>query len=312
MEPLDKKEDSNNPTDALKTLRTFQGDMEETIHSKNESKISILTEQKKVEEAVTTGTSNKAYVNFDKEENKKENILLTYGVLPIVGVVLILVGGGLIAGIYYYTKSTPTTVVVKETKTMIPYTSKDDVILSKNFTVNELSSTFKNQIETFNQPLGSLLYINFLQQNISDKTKNILPTNVFFNTIAESAPGSLMRSFGDTYMAGVYSSTSNNPFIILSSSDYGQTFEGMLGWEQTMKYDLFNFFPTLSNINNASSSPVWVDVTQNNKNMRALKDENNTTVLVYGFFDKNTVAITSNEKVFLNLLNKYINNKLVH
>jgi hypothetical protein len=60
----------------------------------------------------------------------------------------------------------------------------------------------------------------------------------FLNIVAPSAPDILVRNLKDEYVFGYYSHESNEPFIILKSSNYDSTFAGMLDWETSMYADL--------------------------------------------------------------------------
>jgi hypothetical protein len=120
-------------------------------------------------------------------------------------------------------------------------------------------------------------------------------------------PPSLVRSFGDEYMFGIYSFDTNEPFIILTVDDYAIAYSGMLKWELDAGKDLATLFniPT----QNSSSTLVFKDETAKNKDMRVLKDSAGTPLVLYSFIDRKTLVITKNENVLSAIVGKFLINK---
>ena len=56
---------------------------------------------------------------------------------------------------------------------------------------------------------------------------------------------------------------------------------------------------------------VFIDDVYKNKDVRVLRDNKDKIVLIYGFLDRNTLLITANDKVWSVLVSKYINSQIV-
>ena len=302
--PFDEPEKKYTPNPLLKTLRTYQGDIEETIEKKKESITSIVTaEQKKAD--LPTQVEKKPVI-IPRE--RSSSIFLTFGVLPLAGIILFILGITTLGGIYYYSYLHNAPIPVAVNTTIIPYTDTIDIDINASASSigEQIAESFSNQIKVFNQQVGSVLYLHFTEN------KSDLGENDFFQSIAPDAPPALGRSFNTDYMAGIYSFDQNEPFILMTSDDYGETYAGMLTWESLMKNDLQTLFPDLKNSSFGSSTPAFTDETYGNKDVRVLRNDDGDIVLLYGFLDKKTLIITANEKIFTGVLNKYINTKLVH
>ncbi len=121
--------------------------------------------------------------------------------------------------------------------------------------------------------------------------------------LAPRMPASLVRAFENKYMLGVYSFDTNEPFIILTTNDFPVAYSGMLKWEKDMVADIGKIF----NISVVNSEPplAFTDEALKNRDLRVLKDNENKTILLYSFIDKNTLVITSNENIFNAIIGKY-------
>jgi hypothetical protein len=84
--------------------------------------------------------------------------------------------------------------------------------------------------------------------------------------------------------------------IILEVTDATTVFGALLAWEPTMAADLAGMLET-GNV----PAAAYTDKTIGQTDVRILSDDG-TPVLVYGFIDKNTVAITQDIAAFTSLL----------
>lgn len=301
-EPL-KEHYTTNPD--LKTLRTYQGDVEETIKGKKESVVSIVVAEKE---------SKKEPPNL-LPEKKGMGVFVTRGILPLLGIILFVSGVGALVIIYYKMSSNNAPIEVALNSSLIQYTDKKSVDLDATklpvgISAREIiTKNLSSELSKYNKPAGSVLYLQFLYNKVE------LSSEDFFRNVAVSAPPALTRAFGQKYMAGVYSFDTNGIFLISSVDDYGNAYTGMLKWENSIAEDLPPLFKTseLSSVSFsvASGTPIFKDDAFNNQDVRILRNSSGETVLVYGFADKNTLIITSDEKIYQAIVNKYRNNKLV-
>lgn len=308
----------------LKSLRTYQGDIEEILGKTKGSMSSVvMAEQerrKKEENKVLNTQILDKQTQIQKEEVKESPIEKFVNTLPqqqstdsfvyntkpeqpqihegknrlffYTGLILI-VAGIITVWTVYYLKSSNTKVYVETEKPLVVFSNQIDLNLASTTRNNFIGQITKiiqeNQIEK-----NSVEYIN---------SGDILN---FLEKITPNMPGELKRSLENKYMIGIYSSNEGNrPFIILSENDFGLSFSGMLAWEKNILSDIGDIF----SISQSSTTP-FEDEAYKNKDLRIVKDQNKKTVFVYSFIDKNTILITSDEKSFDAILGKYITGKI--
>jgi hypothetical protein len=111
-------------------------------------------------------------------------------------------------------------------------------------------------------------------------------TDAIMRTLSWGVPGSFVRVLDSSMMFGSVRGGSNEPFIILSSTNFDVAFAGLLSWEATMSADLAPFF----------GEPVngrFTDAITSNRSIRVLRDEAGKERLIYAFVNKNLIVITT-------------------
>lgn len=278
------------PNPNLKSLRTFQGDMQEHIDEKKETvaTIALAEQKKKIERNEPTYTEPSTHSSYT-------------GLLAVVGVIC-LIGGGLIFGGIYFFKTTATEVVKAPIdQTLIPFTQKKEIPL-RTLDSQSIASALLQEQSSLSPTANTILYTAFTYNN------NPVDTSTLFSTIALGAGDALRRNILET-MSGVYSFDTNEIFFIVRPDDFGIVYSGMLDWESAMGQDFSAFFPALRQYLTTNPS-VFSDETYKNKDVRVIRDETGNTIFLYGFIDKNTLVITANEKIFEAILNRYLQSKL--
>ncbi|MEQ1500177.1 MAG: hypothetical protein ABL917_02270 [Parcubacteria group bacterium] len=272
----------------FKTLRTYQGDVDEVLSQGKASAATIfVAEEKRREE--------KPQIAPKQVDNRLRNkIFTTFSIsLFFLGIIVV--------GLVYYIKSTEEVAIIQKTKALISFSREKDFTIASS-TRAELIQNIISEKESFNLPPNSVLYIN-----TTDPSGNKENIETALKLLAPKMPSSLSRSFDKEYMLGIYSFDTNEPFIILTTKDYANSFSGMLNWEKYIESDLGQLF----NIpQNASSTPgLFVDQALKNKDLRILKDQRNKTILLYSFIDRETLVITTNENIFEAVIGKYLISK---
>ncbi len=273
----------------LKSLRTYEGDVAEAISETGASisTIAVAEQKRKIEEpemAPSIGESPDSGI-----KNK---------IFGFVGVTLLVLSFLIIGGIYYTISQNNKKIDVAKQTTLITFSQHTDLPID-NLTSESFAEAIRQKTKEFTQPVNSILYLSLSKNGTSTPSINeVIPL------IDPQTPGLLTRSLGSKYMLGVYSFNTNEPFIILTTQNYPQTYAGMLDWEQSMIRNLggiFNFSLY------ASTTPLaFQDEEIRNKDVRILKNENQKTVLLYSFLDRNTFIITSNEAIFNAIFGKFI------
>ncbi len=274
------------PQSPLKSLRTYQGDIEAVIGQKNISIASIAIAEERRRE-------------HNREEIPTPSLQVKNKLFLTIGSIL-LVGGCVVVGVFYYIRSHSTTLVQVRTETLINY-SKEIIVPTKNTSREELIRLITQNKKYLDLPVNSILYLS--PGTLTPDVQNVI------DFIAPNAPTLFSRSLDPDYMIGIYAYDVDAPFILLTTSDYARTYSGVLKWEDGMVSDLGEIF---SIPNQTVSTPyVFHDESIRNKDLRFIRDQNDKTILVYGFLDPHTLLITQNENVFTALLGKFITTKMV-
>ncbi len=286
--PSSIKQPQNSP---LKSLRTYQGDIEAVVGKEKTSVVSIaLAEQKReVERPEIRNEPEPPQISFFAELRNKSFVTAGIG-LVIFGIVII----ATVYVINYFNKPT----MVTQNASLITFNKQIPVAVASS-TRSAVMGALRSDIQSFSMPINSVLY---LKPDVDSQT--------FLSVLTPDVPPILLRSLNGQYMVGAYVFDKNEPFILLTTTDYSSAFTGMLSWETTMPQDFSGLFSIP--INTGTSTPyIFTDEALSNKDTRIIKDENGATVLLYSFLDKNTLLITTNEQIFNALLGKFITGKLV-
>ena len=284
MEPEKIEEQKENIKPSIKSLRTYQGDVEEAVQKSHLSASSILVAEQnrkdgkllEFETPEDSGARNKFYILVG-------SILLVLGVITISAM--------------YYLKSKEEVVIEQKTKTLIAYSEEKTMSIASS-TREEFVREVLAKKDAFQLPVNSVLYLNIVDSlGNPEKIENV------FALIAPLIPPSLARSFDGEYMFGIYSFDTNEPFLILTTNDFASSWSGMLKWEKDIIIDFGKLFSLPQNIGPTSNQ--FKDETQRNKDLRVLRAANGKTVLLYSFIDKNTLVITANESIFNAIVGKY-------
>jgi len=280
--------------EAIRSLRTYQGDVQEAMSHDRTSTTSIyLAEQNRGNNADKTLIGGEPTKPLISTEDKNKFYALLGGLLLVLGSLTIWAG--------YYLKSNEETVVAQQTKTILSF-SKEVVTSLASTTRPSLIKTIIDNRKSFSSPINSILYIN-LEKSIGV----IAEKESFLSLLTPSMPSALARTFSKQYMLGIYSFDTNEPFIILKTEDYPASFAGMLRWEPLILNDLGDVFSVVKSTSTTTEA-VFIDKELKNKDLRILKDPEGRTILLYSFIDKNTLLITRNESIFSAILAKYFVN----
>ena len=290
MQPEKEKEQKTAPkiSTSAKSLRTYQGDVEEAV-AKNKfssSTIYVAEQKKKIVEQIKNPEPPKP----PKDYTIRNEVFITAGIV-------LLFLGAVTVGTMFYLKSRNQVVVEQRKNTLISY-SEEKIMPTRNSNGEGLVQNFLAEKLAFKLPQNSILYINTVSASSTP-----MEVGKVLALIAPQMPSSLVRSLGKEYMIGIYSSDTNEPFIILTTKDFASSFSGMLKWEKKMGVDFGKLFSLPEYTD--SITPDFKDEALQNKDLRILQDVNSKTVLLYSFIDKNTLVITTNENIFSAVVSKY-------
>lgn len=278
------------PNPELKSLRTFQGDVQEHIDVKKETiaTIALAEQKKKIENNEPTYTERPT-------GSSHAGLFIAISLICFIG------GGIIFGGIYFLNTQKEADVTLQAEQVIIPYTHKKEITLN-NPNAAALTSALVLEKNTFKTEVNNVLYVSFIYGTSS------LPASQILNIIAPHAGDALKRNISEV-MTGVYSYDTTEVFFLFHLDDFGIAYSEMLNWESTLGVDMSFFFPELQTHLETSSS-VFTDETYKNKDVRVIRNNSGKIILLYSFIDRETLVITANEKIFEAILNKYNRSKL--
>jgi hypothetical protein len=303
MPPENKKPASQNSYSAEEivsrpqTLRTFSSDMAEAVRSGEASVVKIaLAEQKK---------KTQEYENFSPKSTKNKFFITASSIL---------VGLGLLALAYFvvYPKLFTKTVDTAPTQNPNEPTSIIFADVHKGFDITGLlkekvQTTIKNEINNQTLKDNGIADLYFITE--SNGKKSFVGTSQFFTAVGSSIPGRALRALAPTFMLGIFKGPApakNQPFILLNTTTFDSTYAGLLEWESDMVDDFFIMWNIpIGGERNYLLTKDFQDSTFKNLDVRMLLDKNGSSVLMYGFINKDTVLITTTQDTFAEIANRY-------
>ncbi|MDP2593118.1 MAG: hypothetical protein Q8P52_00500 [bacterium] len=284
-------------------LRTYKGDIAELIKNENTSLSDIaIAEQKRAAESTVQKP--------DRVYHSKMWVFLA--------VILIMVSGAA-AGTFF--------IVSKDRK--VPETGVQNV-----FPRQLLSADSNKTLDLSNmsrrQMLESLKKVRDETSITLNKVLAIYPpvsdgrisfkASYFISNFAPHSPEDVARSVADNFVIGFHSFKKNEPFLILKTTSYLNTFAGMLAWERYLEDDMGDFFifperrdDRVATTSKAlvESSSGWSDKIIKNRDTRVLKNGLGEIVMLYAFTDNQTLVITTTPETLEEVTKRLFAIKLV-
>jgi hypothetical protein len=313
----------------ISPIRTYTSDIADAVKEDNTSivKIAVAENERRIK-------------NQSGNENTSDSKILKNLIFFIFS--LILIAGGIYT-IYFFG------FIKLPMDNKVPITQKDPSFISGDQTIeisadnvskDFLTHSIQDAINHYRGPVGSVEIINFTTttQDLASKTQITKKISVqdFFKDLELNASDALIRSFNTDFIFAIHKSPSlgNQPFIILSTNSYENSFAGMLNWENLMIKDLKdtlvlqidenatstatttnpnNFFGNSNTQNTplALSQYSFQDAVIQNHDVRIIKNNNDRIILMYTFIDTNTLIITNNEYTLNEAINRLIKNKFI-
>lgn len=330
---LDALRSEDNSGDA-KNIRTFQSDISDAIKSDGISMIKVALAEKKRQEK--QGTYDQILQDENKGGKFLKYIFIIFGILAVVSV-----------AVYILLPKPPTAEQVAEQIKNEPlmYAEEFVNIDTDQKSPDDVERIIKRERDV-DLPLGTMK--GLVLQGIHGSSTSPLYSSELFSVLGTRASEDLVRSFEDKFMLGIYSYSPHEMFAILKVADYDNAFASMLQWEPFIESDFGSIFITKKPVANISqlkvaersstsstqkvssttaqqtttstTSPalnnilfkrVFVDKVIDNRDVRALIDEDGSTAMLYGFIDKKTLVIASSEKSFREVIFRLTAGKII-
>jgi len=245
----------------IRPLRTYEDDVKNAVRRDSISTAKILmAEQRKKEkeEQIYEDTSPKSKTNITK---------------ITLSVFLVILGIGLAGGSYFYFFQNTN----NDDQNVSPINEKSLIAIDETFKINTFQKTNREIIGVIRKEIAESQKMK--QNNIKEIliSKNItvtenekeikkeekINTSEFFTILEAGEPDGLVRSFDDNFIIGIHKTKdAAEPFILLRSNDFENSYAGMLEWEKRrMIEDIKNIFYI-----NLGSSQIFADNTKQNIN----------------------------------------------
>lgn len=280
-----------NKKDGIKTVRTYMSDMADTVRDNEISIIKVaLAEQNKHER-------EDLYRKVEGTPIKKVFWLIGGIILVVIAI------GGTYFIIQQKAKQNAPEQITKE-ETLISYDEISPIsVTDPNELTNKIIAAKK---ETSTTGKNDVIKFISLSQGVNGLQGKIL-TQDLFTDLGFTASSSLVQSLSDSYMIGTYTNNAQNLFIIFQTKNYEYTYAGMLEWERTLAGDMLSLFELDTKESKLKiSDRKWKDIIIENKDARALVNENDKIILYYLFTDKNNLIIASDESTIKEIVAKLI------
>jgi len=304
--PVEKTRLIETPPRVASSVHTFATDFKDKIDQSGASRFTVLAT-----EADTKPT---------KQKPRPQKSL----VAVLAGALLLIAGTGGVIGAYWYIMTLSATPA-----SPIPVPSlvfADERIQL----VGEGSELLETLATTANQPLvdGNVLITYLSEATTTPKGERIeipLAGGALIRALMLPAPDLFLRNVAPASTVGIIrAGLETRPFFVFRVTSYERTFAGMLAWEATIGRDLEILYPAYSapSINqeatviqlgtstpvvmNAPPTPLpyFTDAVVESHDVRKLTDTDGTTLLLYGYADKETLILARDEKAFGALLGR--------
>jgi len=281
----------------LKQIRTFQGDIADALQKQRESLVSIQQAER-----IKTGSSQ--FANVSSNSGRK-SFLFFLGSLVLIS----LAGAGIWFSYNKFVRGTTTPVTaIPLNRFLLPNveTNLEIKTLSRENLVNTIFNTVSNT------PSGELRHV-VLRKSVGDGMTPLLSTGEFLSALESRAPGSLVRSFDPLFMFGTIGADptlgESSAFLVIKLASFENAFAGMLLWEKTIAQDLGPLFATRILLRDLPAESSFVDLTDRNKDIRALEVEGRP-ILLYSFFGNNMLIITDSLETLRTIIDRLTREQL--
>lgn len=275
----------------INQLRTFKSDMDELVREQSISMARVLMEEEK---------RRREKGDVETSDSKKKVVVISLSILLVLS--------GFAFGAYVFFDRQGDDVgdnanvsLPKTAESMVFSEKRNELILLKP-SREEIFYAVRNAANEISGDSGKITDV----QVFKGQEKQFISTRELFQSIRSEAPDELIRSLGNRFMLGAVSSFSgkNSGFLVLRSSSYQNSLAGMLRWEKgSMVKDLYEILSGFQSTIELQESP-FEDRVLENQDVRILKNQNGEVVLIYGFFDTETIIISSEQDCFVEVLRR--------
>lgn len=285
-------DEKNNQT-KIQNIHTYSSDMADAVREQEATVIKIALAEKERKE-------REKYIEQDKK-NFSSNIFYVIGgialVVSSIWATSYFIQKGKEASSIAVKKTTVDTLIKTDEQVMIDVTN----ITNKQDLISAIKTEKSKEIKIGNTK-SIVLYTK------TDTETKLVSAQDLIDKLNINLPGPLARSFGESFMLGIYQTGGQrNIFLIFSTNDYNSSFAGMLSWEPTILSSVFTLFSVnvSSSLDSVFETP-WQDKIILNKDSRVLSLADGTELLSYMFIDKNKLILTDKEDTIKEMIQRLV------
>lgn len=279
---------SSQNSGGISPIRTYKADIAGYVKSRDISLVDVAAEETKRK-------------RFDAE--KKKTAWLKIGALVAVGFVAL---GSAGLGYYAYNKKsadegsgseqknivTPVIIKADEEKNIIAYL--DDTNFAK--AQNGFLESIENAIDSSDVGLTKLRAVKELSG-----ARRLMSSKEFLSLIDAKAPAIFVDYLDNRFEFFVLSAFDGEwPILLFKTSSYDYAYSGTLKWEKSMATDLAKIFEFAG-----EGRGGFKDKVLQNRDTRALYDEDEEITLLYSFINRKYLIITDGEAPMVEMFKRF-------
>jgi hypothetical protein len=287
---------SENEPNQLKQIRTFQGDVAEALKSQRESLVSIQQTEHLRKKTLQSDTDD----SLEDTNKRKTFFLLLLGSFLL----FILSAGGVWFGYSQFIKKSSTPIATAPSNRFVSSSQEVTINLRENTSRGNLIDILSGAAS--GSADGEIKHIIITKENTERNENYLLPTDELLKILETKVPPNLARAFDPLFMFGTLG---ESRFLIIKLTSFENAFAGILTWEKDLKQDIGPLFSTAGLLRNLSPETDFIDITDNNKDVRAIT-LGNQPILLYSFLDNNILIITDKIDTLRTLIDRITREKL--
>ena len=234
------------------------------------------------------------YRRFNEETTQtKKTLLLAAGIFLLIA--------GLGIGTWLVLKGNNPSQIesfLQPPKSLI-FSDKQKIIILKSENRSELTSLIQ---QAFDSPIDLNTILDLPISLEIKERKEFLTAQRFLEILGIVPPANLTQSLAGPFTLGVFYLKKNNPFLIFQIRSFDLGKSGALSWEKNIARDLKEIMrvQTLP-----PETRQFQDKLIKNHDTRVLYDDTNNPALIYAFFGKNYLVITSDYDTFEEIIRRF-------
>ncbi|MDP3052249.1 MAG: hypothetical protein Q8N42_01955 [bacterium] len=270
-------------------LHTLKGDISSYMKEKDMSLIDVAAEISK-------------HRRFNEETTQtKKTLLLAAGIFLLVA--------GLGIGTWLILKESQpgqTGSALKTPKSLV-FSNKQKIIILKSESRSELIGLIQQSLDSpidLNTILDLPISLKIPKDEPTGQAKEkkeFLAAQRFLEILGITPPANMTQSLAGPFTLGIFYLKKNSPFLIFQIRSFDLGKSGALSWEKNMARDLREIML----INLPQENQQFQDKLIKNRDSRVLYDNAGNPALIYAFFGKNYLVITSDSDTFEEIIRRF-------